>query len=180
MANSKVKGSKWERDVSRFLTEWLTGQKKELYFWRSPSSGAVATINVGNSAISGDIIALKPEAAWFTDLFSIECKNGYEESSFDKFLKENKSDPLVAFWEQACHDALSAEKRPMLIFRKKGFQPIVGIDIYTERLLHKHLKGMRRVAICYGDELPDCCFYDLKKFFEKLEVSVAKELTKHN
>jgi hypothetical protein len=26
------KGGQWERDVSRHLTQWLTGQKKELYF----------------------------------------------------------------------------------------------------------------------------------------------------
>ena len=177
MANSKVKGSEFEREISRFLTEWLTGQTKELYFWRSPSSGAVATINVGNSAISGDIIALKTEAAWVIDLFSIECKNGYGDASFDKVLKENKSDPILAFWEQACGDAISADKSPMLIFRKKGLQPIVGIDWRMATALYNDLSDIRCVVLKYLT-LPDCHMYDMKKFFEKVGPDVLKRLTK--
>ncbi len=26
------KGGQWERDVAKFLTNWLTGQSKEYYF----------------------------------------------------------------------------------------------------------------------------------------------------
>jgi hypothetical protein len=75
----------------------LTGQDKELFFYRSPGSGAVATINVGNKAISGDIMALKPEASLLIDKFSLELKTGYKGVSLDKHLKYNKADPLKAF-----------------------------------------------------------------------------------
>lgn len=174
LANSKIKGSGFERDISRFLTEWMTGQKKELYFWRSPSSGAVATINVGNSAISGDIIALKPEASWFIDLFSVECKNGYDSFSFDKVLRENKTDPLLGFWQQCCDDAISASKNPMLMFRKKGLQPIVGIDNIMDDKMSDRLHSLRcmRIRMCV---LPDCCLYDMKKFFDVIDKKYLKE-----
>jgi hypothetical protein len=50
-----------------------------------------------NTTISGDIIALKPEANLLCSKFSLELKTGYKETSFDKHLKNNKSDPLKAF-----------------------------------------------------------------------------------
>lgn len=50
-----------------------------------------------NADISGDIIALKPEAQFFTDFFSIEAKNGYPEGSLDKILKKNKDEIIEQF-----------------------------------------------------------------------------------
>ncbi|MFW6173620.1 MAG: putative PDDEXK endonuclease [Elusimicrobiota bacterium] len=53
----------------------------------------------------------------------MECKTGYENTSIDKHLKYNKSDPLKNSWEQCINDATKTDRHPMLIFRKKGNNP---------------------------------------------------------
>jgi len=85
--NSKAKGSSFEREIAKFFTNWLTGQSKEYYFWRSPSSGAVSTISQANGEISGDIIALKPEGGVLTGKWSVEIKTGYPIVLFINILK---------------------------------------------------------------------------------------------
>lgn len=57
----------------------------------------MATVNIGNKAISGDIIALKSGAKLLIDRFSLELKTGYKGVSLDKHLKYNVADPLKAF-----------------------------------------------------------------------------------
>src|SRR5574343_1296923 len=103
--NPKAKGSGFERDIAKFLTEWLTGQSKEYYFWRSPASGGITTILEENGTIAGDIIALKPEATKLTNEYSIECKTGYPQSSFHKCMKVEKDDEITLCWKQACEAA---------------------------------------------------------------------------
>jgi hypothetical protein len=156
----------------------MTGQDKELYFWRSPGSGSVATINLGNSAISGDIIALKPEASWFTDIFSIEAKNGYKDYSFDKVLKKNKSDPMLSFWEQATGDARSANKLPMLLYRKKGLKPWCGICERSYEVLKGIVDPVRSITIHWENMLPDIYLYDMEEFFKVVTVHDVYDMFK--
>lgn len=166
MVAGKAKGSAWEREVSRILTEWLTGQRKELYYYRSPGSGAVATINLGNKAISGDIIALKQEAKFFTDIFNIEAKAGYENASFDKFLKMNKNDPLESFWNQSIRDAEIAEKYPLVIFKKKGMpNPWIGFNKTTYNKLYKYINKCRIQILQWRKRVRWYMFYEFIRFF---------------
>lgn len=176
MAKGKAKGSAWERELSRILTEWISGQKKELYFWRSLGSGAVATINLGNTAISGDIIPLKLEGAFFTDIFSLEAKNGYAGASFDTFLKSNKNEPLKKFWEQALRDSIQAKKLPLVIFKKKGMpNPWLGICNITFTKLEKYFNNIRYINLKWDDDLPNLYFMNLTDFLEKISPQVIKE-----
>jgi hypothetical protein len=169
------KGSAWERQISRFLTKWLTGQDKELFFYRSPGSGAVATVNLGNKAISGDIIALKPDATILIDVFSIECKNGYKEASLDKHLKTNKSDPLKTFWIQCVSDAQKAEKSPMLIYKKLGLKsPWVGIDDNFFNHVMPYIPELRYVKLSWGNCLTDTYFFELHDFFSIITPDIVK------
>jgi len=176
MGKGKSKGSDWERKIARHLTKWLTGQQKELYFWRSPGSGSVSTINLGNSAISGDIIALKPEATFLIDKFSLEAKNGYKEASLDKHLRYNKSDPLKSFWIQACDDATKSNKLPMLIYKKLGLPtPWIGIESTFNDYVTSYMDGKRFVHIRWDTEYPDIYFYEFKEFFENVTPDAIKE-----
>lgn len=168
------KGSKFERDISRFFTKWLTGQSKELYFWRSPGSGSVSQINIGNKDISGDIIALKPEGKLLIDTFSIELKNGYPKTSLDNHLKDNKTDNLKDFWTQCTNDAIKNDKLPMLIYRKKGIQPWAGIDkIFFDVCTVKNELNYLRVK-WHG--LPELYLFDMKKFFKILKPKDLEEI----
>ena len=42
------KGGDNERNVSKFLTKWLTGKEKPYMFWRQDASGGLATVHVEN------------------------------------------------------------------------------------------------------------------------------------
>ena len=165
MANGKAKGSSWEREVAKFLTKWVTGKEKPYVFWRSPSSGALQTISEALDA-SGDIIALRDEGKFLTNMFSIELKTGYPQASFDKHLKDTKNNDIKGFWDQCLKDALKAKKRPMLIFRKKGLQPIVGIDPAINHFLGEHVDLLYSVTLGFGDETPRVIFYDMNLFFQ--------------
>jgi hypothetical protein len=167
--NSKAKGSGFEREISKFFTEWLTGQSKEYYFWRSPSSGAISTITQGNGEISGDIIALKPEGTILTGKWSIEIKTGYPSSSFHKCLKGVKNDEIEAFWKQSVGDASRSKKQPMLIYKKKGLNILVGIPSTND--YHELTGHLKSITVNYGNNLPPIQFFDMKEFF----VSVKPE-----
>jgi|WetSurMetagenome_2_1015567.scaffolds.fasta_scaffold01001_26 hypothetical protein len=151
--NGKSKGSSAERRIARFLTKWLTGQDKELYFWRSPGSGAVASINLGNKAISGDIMALKPEASFFTDIFSVEIKDGYAGADIFQHLKGGKSFVLNSFWKQCVRDAYDNDKLPLLFFRKKGGVFTASLDTSGRKLIIDKCTQLPSVTIIFEDNL---------------------------
>lgn len=159
MANGKAKGSAWEREIAKALTMWVTGKEKPYVFWRSPSSGALATISQSLDT-SGDIIAIRPEGKFLTDIYSIEAKNGYPAASFDKHLKKTKNNDIESFWKQCVSDAEKAGKMPMLIFKKKGCQPIVGIIADVGNLKYISLKFIT---------LPTVRFYDFYNFLESVK-----------
>lgn len=175
---SKAKGSAWERQISKLLTKWLTGQDKEYYFYRSPGSGAVSTINYGNKTLSGDIIAIKQEGSFFTEIFNIEAKNGYEGASFDKFLKENKNDILFKFWEQSVRDAKSADKYPLVLFKKKGFpNPWIAFDKNVYDKIYKYINKTRHMILNYDIDV--CvCFMNFSDFLDIMSPEKIKELFK--
>lgn len=172
----KAKGSNFEREICKKLTIWATGQEKPYVFWRSPSSGAVATISQ-SSNISGDIIAVKEEGNFFTDVFSIECKDGYPDADFMKLFKNNKNDIIQGFWEQCIRDSRIAHKHGMLIFRKKGFPILVGVEDYTD--IAMILKNETKyVQIGFNDTmLPDIIFFDFDVFLSKINKEMFKRNT---
>jgi hypothetical protein len=173
LAKGKGKGSLWERDVAKTLTKWLTGTEKPYVWWRAPGSGAIATISEENKELSGDIIALRPEGAFLTDKFSIECKVGYPNSSFHKHLKGVKNDEIRLFWEQACNDADRADKLPMLIYKKKQYNALIGVPRITQKLLE-----IPSIKMSWGDynDLPECHFFDMEEFLNTITPEDIKDL----
>jgi hypothetical protein len=171
-----MKGGAFEREMAKFLTVWLTGKEKPYVYWRTPSSGGMATISEQNKEISGDIIALRPEGAFFTDRFSVELKTGYPKATFHQHLKENKNFEIENFWKQCIRDAQKADKRGMLIYRKLGFPIIVGIGCQEKFLLKDYLKDMKSVQLIFDNGTPSIAFFDMKDFFELVTPEVIKKL----
>lgn len=165
VAKGKGKGSTWERDVAKTLTKWLTGSEKPYVWWRMPGSGAIATISEDNKELSGDIMTLRPEGAFLTDKYSIECKIGYPTSSFHKHLKKTKNDEVCDFWTQCVNDANRANKLPMLIYKKKQYNSLIGISIVNEKLLE-----IPSLTMAWGNynDLPICHFFDMYEFFNTM------------
>jgi hypothetical protein len=176
--NSKSKGSSWERDISKFLTLWLTEQNKEYYFWRTPGSGGIGSISPVNTDLHGDIIPLKPEADILCSKFCIECKTGYPNASIDFHLKSNKNDIIKDFWIQATEAAISSNKQPMLIFKKKGFStPWLGITEKIYNKLKNYISTLRYVSIKWEtEELDNLYLFELNDFFKNVTPKIIKTI----
>jgi len=163
------KGGDFEREISKTLTEWLTGKKKPYMYWRMPGSGSIATIHEECSNLSGDIRSCHPDAEFLTDYFNIECKTGYPRTNFWQLFKGNKNYDLRGFWAQCWGDSQKADKRPMLIYRKKGHAIILGLDIKTRQefeLCYEELRSVPMVIVRFGHNLPDTAFSDFNEFFK--------------
>ena len=177
MAKGKGKGSTWERDIAKTLTKWLTGKEKPYVWWRMPGSGAIATISEENKELSGDIMSLRPEGAFLTDRYSIEAKNGYPSSSFHKHLKGVKNDEVRLFWKQTVDDANRAEKLPLLIYKKKHYNALIGISDFEGVLKHK-LRNIPSIIMTWGDydDLPVVHFFDMEEFLNTITPEDIKSL----
>ena len=182
------KGGNNEREISKFLTKWLTGKKKPYMFWRQDASGGLATVHIENKHLTGDICSTHPDSKFFTDIFSIEAKTGYPKTSFwQHFTKVNFA--LEEFWLQCLEDADKAEKQPMLFYRKKGRKQIVGINRYVQGWLHKKIWRLNHVVVCWSPKkIPhydpkfrqnptqDSVLYDMSTFFKKVTPDDMRKL----
>lgn len=109
--NSKSKGSRFERTISKWFTTW-TGYE----FNRVPASGGLRWKNADN--ITSDVTCTDSKHSKKFK-FSIECKN-YKDLKFEHILLEKKSCKILKFWDQALNDANRAKKLPMLIMKYNG------------------------------------------------------------
>ncbi|MCK5018861.1 MAG: hypothetical protein KAS32_17495, partial [Candidatus Peribacteraceae bacterium] len=172
------KGGTFERDVCKFLSKWIQGTPKPYIFWRGRGSGGVFTQDItAGEDFAGDIYLVRPEGKFFTDVFSVEAKNGYPKASMDLHLKYNKSDPIRDFWKQCTTDATLTKRHPMLIYKKLGIKPtFVGIDGWTYTLLKGVLSGLRFTHLHYGDELPDLHLFSMDEFFNVVTPKVVERI----
>lgn len=81
-----AKGSKYERDVCRQLSEWWSQGERDDIFWRTAASGGRATQRNKSKRRTfgqyGDIQAVDPIGSPFMRLVTLELKRGYSKSSF--------------------------------------------------------------------------------------------------
>jgi hypothetical protein len=140
-------------------------------------SGSLATLSEALDA-SGDIIALRPEGKFLVDIFSIELKTGYDKTNFHQHLKSNnKSFEIEKFWEQCIDDARKADKHGMLIYRKKGYNIIVGIEQIVDDLISEKIKlSLRSITLKFQNDKPTIIFYDFEEFFEVVTPNIIEEL----
>lgn len=172
------KGSQWERDICKMLTEWASGQPKPLLWWRGQGSGGMFTRSGGSAGnnFSGDIYPIHEDGYFLSNIFSIEAKCGYKDASLDKHLKYNKADPIKSFWVQCTEDAKASEKEPLLIYKKHGLPtPWIGINEKIYKKLKKFLKGKRCIHLIW-DELPDVFFFEIKEFLSCISAKDIKGL----
>jgi hypothetical protein len=176
------KGSSFEREISKFLSVWLTGNEKPYQYWRMPGSGSLCTIHEENINLSGDIRSLTAKAEFLTDIFSIELKNGYPSTSFWQHFSESKCFNLRDFWYQASRDAEKANKKPMLIYRKKGKKPLIGIDDEMHDILsvyNYHLTLLNNIRMNFGknhSDLLPLVLMDFYSFFDIMKPDMIKKL----
>lgn len=132
----KRKGSKFERQICKALSLWVSNGEKTDVFWRSAMSGGRATVHARKGTKirqAGDICAVAPEGNNLCDTWFIECKN-VKDLGLASFMTANKG-PLAKHWKKACKQAEEHERYPMLIIRSNG--PILvftyksHLDVHT-------------------------------------------------
>lgn len=134
--NPKAKGSKFERDVCKALSLWISeGQRQDL-FWRSAMSGGRATVAHKNSAAllraqCGDICAVDPLGNVLTDDLYFECKH-LKQLSFDGLVKSNRGQgSLIQIWRETQKQSARYDKFPVLICRQNGYPTLFCGDKRT-------------------------------------------------
>lgn len=126
MANGKKKGSKNERTLSKWFSDW-SGYE----FTRVPASGGLRWKKTDN--ITGDIICADPRHSRRFP-FSIETKS-YKDINFEHIIIGVKNIKVMEFWQQAKDDAERASmKVPLLFMRYNGMPASTWFVVMTFEL----------------------------------------------
>lgn len=140
MVASKAKGGKFEREICKFLSLWVSGGDREDLFWRSAMSGGRATVAAKNGkqlrAQCGDICAVDPLGNILTDHCYFECKH-LKKISFDDLIKDVRGPGrLLSIWLKTVQEAERySSKHPVLISRQNGCPTLVCSNIDGMRYL---------------------------------------------
>lgn len=126
MAKSS-KGSAFERETCKLLSNWWTRNERDDVFWRSAGSGGRATQRSkrGQSTFGqyGDIQAVDPVGAPLMQFVTFELKRGYSKDTFADLIDK----PLTAackgfdaFLEQASRSAEQAGSRYWALITRRN------------------------------------------------------------
>ena len=158
----KTKGGNWEREICRTLTEWVTGKREPVIFWRSSGSGAQFTQTKGKgSRMAADLVAVDKRGSFLTDRFCIEAKH-YKAVSFKGLLTGRSG--IIKWWGQVEADAGKVGRIPCLIFKINYYPPYLMMRIETFAALEnivgryeKYLIQWDYKVICLLHEFLDWC-----------------------
>lgn len=126
--DSSAKGGRFEREISRALSLWMSSGVDGDLLWRSSASGARATRR-GDQSLShaaGDIAAAKPGGWVFVKRFYVECKH-YKDLQIGQFVTHANS-RLGTFWGVARAAALSYHRRPLLVARQNRLSTLIVME----------------------------------------------------
>lgn len=170
---SKSKGSSFERIISRLLSQWITGNKKEELFWRSAASGAKATIGRKKGIKSnqdGDISSTSVKSHWLTREMYFECKN-YKAINVIAFF--HKSGDVYSWWCKTFKEAQESNKFPILIF--KGNRTIIYAMVtrifWSKMDSYLGLKNFEHIRIHSGH---DVVIFNFMEFLDHYDAKIFK------
>lgn len=142
------KGSKFEREICKLLSEWWTKDTKtprDDVFWRSSSSGARATIRSkrgkGTAGQDGDICATDPIGNTLIKILTLELKRGYSAESVQDFLDSPlgaKPKKFEQFLQQTIRSYLNSGSFSWaLIFKRDRRDPWIWTPWYLYKWLRE-------------------------------------------
>ena len=152
------KGAKYEREVCRDLSLWVSDNKYDDLYWRSSMSGGRSTVRhkKGKRTIGhgGDICSTSNKGRFLTDLFTIELKKGYNRATLhdllDKPLDSKRGKSAKQTYELFLDQAMIASrvsKTPfwMLIHKRDRREALVLVpDLFLcerEMLYKSSIRG---------------------------------------
>lgn len=74
---------------------------------------------------ASDIAPLHPDAAPFSDVFTLECKNYSSIDLHQLFYAVSDKSTISKWWAQACRDAASVERWPLMVVKELRREPLV-------------------------------------------------------
>jgi hypothetical protein len=192
-----AKGGQFERDICRKLSLWWTEGKRDDVFWRSASSGAMATSRMRTKGKTtygqhGDIQAVDPIGAPLLKLCCFELKRGYGKwSPMDvldappprKGAKEPVKQAVTKFIEQATESCDACGARwPVIIARRDARREVIMVptDMAEEMadyvFLHKGGKMPQSTHI-YRDDGHGWVMFNLDAFLNYTFLKCITEIT---
>jgi hypothetical protein len=136
------KGQAFERERCREFSRWWTDGKRDDIFWRNRVRITSKTPKA--EAQLGDIMAMDPIGFPFTKVLNVELKTGYSKTRKGTVVKNkqwglldvidgDEAEPtIMKFWKQCLKDSIMGGTRPMLVFKRDHYVPVVCIrkDFY--------------------------------------------------
>lgn len=123
---SAKKGSSYERQLAREFSLWFTHGENDSVFWRTPASGARATMRskAGKETKNhyGDLLASDAIGQPLIDAFTIEIKRGYARSTIADLLdkpKKGKKQQYERWFERLEKNAKEAKSLSWLLIHKR-------------------------------------------------------------
>lgn len=155
--NTKQKGNNFERDMSRMLSLWWTGGKRDDAIWRSASSGALTTVGKGRYlAHTGDFAATDGEAELLFKHTIIEAKRGYSRYSVqdlvDVPLSRLPQNPVYEMLTKLVSSCKTQGKLGMLLWKKDRRDLIVILTDF-HAYPGRHQESILSVNDCLGYRL---------------------------
>lgn len=184
------KGSQFERDFSRSLSQWWTGGERDDIFWRSQNSGGRATIRSRagkkTSGQYGDIAATDPTGEVLLRVMTFELKRGYNSASagndFDS-ITGKKASPFTQFVIQAENAAKRAGTLYWALLTRRDRRgeivtvPTAAIRSIFLREVHSEANLMRISGTLTGrDGNIDMTSMSLDNFFGYCDAAKIREL----
>ena len=124
--NSKKKGNKYERIISKKLSLWLSNGERDDLFWRTQSSGGRFTqrMKVGKKTVNqdGDISSTTSESEAFSNMFMIECKNYEDINIWSLITGKQLKNSILDWWNTYKKNADVLNKKLLLVMRQ-DFKP---------------------------------------------------------
>jgi hypothetical protein len=124
----KAKGAKFEREICRRFSLWVTRDKQGDVFWRSAMSGGRATIAHRKGIDvrqAGDLTAVAREGNEFLEYWYVECKH-VANLSLESFLLSNAG-LLANFWRVCKREAQKHGRQPMLVCQQNRWRDVLVI-----------------------------------------------------
>ncbi len=131
----KPKGTRFEREVCKALSLWISRGEREDIFWRSAMSGGRATVRAKSGiqlkAQAGDISPISALGELLLEHFVIECKSYKDLEVLQGVVKDNGT--LHNFWRIHRMLGMAFSKIPMLIAKQNQMPTFCLMPHYSLR-----------------------------------------------
>lgn len=134
------KGPRWEREVCKDLSMWISGGERDDVFWRSAMSGGRSTIGmrtgVARAAQAGDISAIDALGEHLLRHVVIDCKH-YRKLDIASGVISNTG-RLCRFWDALRTQSAAFGRTAMLVAKENN---VPALCLLSDRAAY-HLFGL--------------------------------------